>query len=756
MLDKKIEWFKRNLDLQVEDLKFEAHHKKVVLYFDTSVVQGAVLGFADYYKDMGIAPAFGRKQFASNRALVQCLISSNWLGKVRMLPAHQAEFIGKLDSGFDTGGEKEWANRAHQFLKDANIKGADELKLELELTETRKEELNEVLQRHAEFAPQWFKAIQSLLPWHRRLGMWVRHEILDLPKPVSTVPDILISPFFRLENALNHTIGRESFTRNNFIDAAAHTTLIQVISEFNSGDSIEVPRLYVPSDSDFILKAISSAELDSQFQCLTVDNERSTVFRDDYYFVFKVALRRPVAMEAANEHQRSQDDAELSSLHQEVTYALRQADGQATEALERIKFRGKPLPELISELQNLAFLKNDWLQIKAQVELWNVLKEMEDSRNMLEDIREVYESELVQKTVSHAIKEIREELTENVNAYNWASSLWTPLKAHVDKLKKRVPVHDDGNQDYFRDLGLLRYGFPNAGKSNLHKAIIQILNDLCSGDEDRTMKGCTQVVRAYLEGRARPKQKSNELIIASAILLATRMNHELFKLLDENRQDLPHFSLRIAHIEMLMRLCRQDRLEAVCHKTEVLLRQLDSSYSDMRTNRDRADLAVGLAYVYYHAWRLHGLDAIWRRSDLQELAPKWQRLIDNAIVYADRAYKMLSVENLTKKVYALNQYLFFLTEGAGTDRLRDMERAKEILVGYKDNKEVWQFRFDDTLARHFHRQAARAKSEAEWTERMEYALNHIQMALKNSDDDHEIKHYYSVLTTSKAAGFQAL
>ena len=166
-------------------------------------------------------------------------------------------------------------------------------------------------------------------------------------------------------------------------------------------------------------------------------------------------------------------------------------------------------------------------------------------------------------------------------------------------------------------------------------------------------------------------------------------------------------------------------------------------------------MAVGLAYLYYHAWRFHGVDATWRRPDLAEKAKKWQHLINNSIVYAQRAHDTLSDNYLMKKVYALNQYLFCMVEGGNDELLKEIEQAKRELVRYKYNKEVWQFRFDDTLARYFHRRALQAKNESEWSELMGYALEHINMARKNSDGDQDIEHYYSELAASKTSGFEA-
>src|SRR6185369_8433900 len=85
-----------------------------------------------------------------------------------------------------------------------------------------------------------------------------------------------------------------------------------------------------------------------------------------------------------------------------------------------------------------------------------------------------------------------------------------------------------------------------------------------------------------------------------------------------------------------------------------------------------------------------------------------------------------------KKVYALNNYLYYLVEGAEDSNLRQMVQAAETLSSFAEDRSVWQYRFDDTLARYFHRMATTKQNEVEWKDSMEAAKLHIEKALRRA------------------------
>lgn len=107
-----------------------------------------------------------------------------------------------------------------------------------------------------------------------------------------------------------------------------------------------------------------------------------------------------------------------------------------------------------------------------------------------------------------------------------------------------------------------------------------------------------------------------------------------------------------------------------------------------------------------------------------------------------------------KKVYALNQYLLYLVEGGSDSQLQDMNKAATSLAAYKINREIWQFRFDDTLARYLFRLATIAKDKDTWTERMRDAKLHVDEARKKSHGDPDVEELTTALAIRFAAGYE--
>src|SRR5258706_5518737 len=99
-LKEKVIWFFKNLEWQLEDLAVEEQGRSVELFFDTNDVTVAALGMDAYYNEQG---AFLAEGFKEERALVRCLLASGWLGEIRMLSPHQAEFLSLLNIDFGVG-----------------------------------------------------------------------------------------------------------------------------------------------------------------------------------------------------------------------------------------------------------------------------------------------------------------------------------------------------------------------------------------------------------------------------------------------------------------------------------------------------------------------------------------------------------------------------------------------------------------------------------------------------------------------------
>src|SRR5436190_1132436 len=113
----KIEWFLANLDLQLQDVNLEASGVRIQTYFDTADIRDAVLGVRAFYDSRA---SFDRRMFSDAKTMVRCLATSGAIGKIEMLPSHQAEFLTLMNINFGLGEEVDFQSHVRKFIDDVN------------------------------------------------------------------------------------------------------------------------------------------------------------------------------------------------------------------------------------------------------------------------------------------------------------------------------------------------------------------------------------------------------------------------------------------------------------------------------------------------------------------------------------------------------------------------------------------------------------------------------------------------------------
>lgn len=768
----RMRWFNENLQLQVEDIELERRGKIIVHYFDTADVQGALLGMQDLYHERYGRVELNKTEFDGKRILIRSLLSSKRLGQVRLLPPHQDELISKLKRKFKHWTRSQWKEKVGDFISKVGLSPDRYLSPP---TWADPKTLASLLEEDMEQAEKLFKVFQNLLPWHRRLGIWQRNELIHF-EATKIDPALLVSPDFALlVRKLNMMPERKDLYINNFTDALAWTYLVYLVKQFNSESSHLVPRFYSPA-SKFSLQSIlkppsddrRSGEkekalletLSANLECKSAIGSLSVV-RDDDYYLFKVAFRSYSFSASSNGsvNDNADKDEKLINLYNQLKKLIPSNDSAENkeelpvESFNKLSYEGKPILEFITELQQLTFFKSDWLKDDMYQHLWQALNDVHEYLAAVDQMKETLQHQNYQEAVRLVIGDIEGKLEEKVQAFSLIPTFWKQLNNEIKNLQSRIYRESSAVDDYYRDFGLLRYSFPKEVRSKVK----ELLNGLCSGDEDERENSYVEFIEIYLGARFYERKDDTALMVATAILIALRMYRDVFELLREN--ELSHFSLKIAYAELLFNPgridnnCDQDRCWQKGRNIIEELRQLQAS--NLIPPQQAAEVCAGLAYLYYHAWLFQNNDALWRLpSDQHSTASKrWQDLIDSAITFASRAHTLLDNNSLQLKVYALNEYVFFLVEGGAEGRLAEIKANAELLAKYKREAHLWQFRCDDTLARFYHRLAVYARTQEEWEEHTNHALRLVDEARQRSDNDSEIESYYEILKIYKTRGF---
>lgn len=108
-----------------------------------------------------------------------------------------------------------------------------------------------------------------------------------------------------------------------------------------------------------------------------------------------------------------------------------------------------------------------------------------------------------------------------------------------------------------------------------------------------------------------------------------------------------------------------------------------------------------------------------------------------AIQYAREA--LLFFDKHTSKeskhrIYSLNIYCYYIIDSASDEEYKKITNWIKELIVLKSSINSWHFRYDDTIARSFHRRALMEKSKADKIEYATTALKIIKESLSRLND----------------------
>jgi hypothetical protein len=765
-IGRRLKWFLYNLDLQLDDIALENKNKETELYFDTADLRAAILGLHDFYRPD--SDEFNRNKFNKPERLVHCLAVSNWLGSIHLLPPHQKEFLTLLKIEFGVTIERDPVGVAKRFLHHAGF--ADAHERISPISELSQAEIKKLVTRQAGSAHDFFKAVQCIVPWHKRLPTMLHNGTLHInPQKVDYENVISNSAFQQLLDAFN--LERPSKQVQNLADVIAIVLLNNKILLYRKGESNVIPRLFV--SAPIFRKIIGQKEFAGFLTySKTPEGRDISVFRDEDYFVFRATFRSDLRTTSNDGEARQDVETRLRALREEVATILKARSdieiGNVSEeesgelfnqALvndeEEIRVLGKPLSHAIEELRRFSFLENVWLRSRAPEDLDSAVRQLIQSAQEVK----IKRTKTFKSGLDKALGDVKQTLEKNVQEVEWVMTLWDGLEQRAGALLDDVPRSRSKTLDYFRDLALLRYSFP----SKTHERIEIVLKELLEkGSAEKYARRF--VITACLRGARDPRGEAENLIVAVAALRVAKMDRQVIELLEKMDHKQLHFSLKIVYAESMFSVLQQPQLtqpksdpQKLRHRISTLMSELESASRKTRRDQSRADILIGLAYLNFRLWRYRGGEALWRKSPKSniDVNRSLQKIIDTAIAYAKRAYADLKdKDEKVKKVYALNIYVYYLVEGGTKDREEEIIEAVRELGSFKDQSEVWMYRFDDTLARHYFRRAVSKEVEAAWQQSLETAKRLIHEAKQEGIKDRDVEGCMIMIDNAFDAGYQ--
>lgn len=702
--------FVDNVDLILSEADVNTAGGSLEIYLDTADVRGAALGMYAFY-EFG---TFQAQLFDSDRALVRALAGRGDFGPFHMLGPHQAELLSLMNEGFGIRHEESVSQYASRFWHDAGIV-AESTSLRALTDETN---LKKLVDSQVGNGANFFKAVESIRgDWKWRLKEWRRGHTFEIKStPDDFVPHLTSDSFEQIRKRLNKT--RPKRTDNNFADAIALVMLMEKVDAFNKvGPKAALPCFYSAPHFHDAVKSVGLAES----LMVTLPNQRRvSVLRRAEYFILRAIFSHAENL-GANEAVLLTPDR-LRSIHAELHEILRAYNRLKYEQRQGIDVpTSKTINALVKQVKDLSFFDNVWLPYRAE-------RDAEESLQRLEATEYVMTRADVQPALESEVRRVQDLLKTNADRFETLRALWKAIPAGFDRQQRLLEPHLENVSDLMRYTGLIRFSFPQHSREQIFKTIVALV----SGDQQRRKDAAGAVIRAYFSFTSEQRRTALDGEHAAGVLWVAKLDHYILKVLAEPRR--AHFSLDLIHAASAIRL-GQD-LEQALYTCESLERQRQT----ITVAADRADIALGLAYLYYHWWhryrkRQHEQRLMHRVLGFQ--SP--DAVIAVAVQRAQEAYEVLEHgADETKLVYVLNQRVYFMSI-AMTYPIDVVKPLADKLRDDYQERDLWQYRYDDTLARYYEFRAAHVRDREGREEFLTLGLERAKRAFKEAPEDTEVQ-----------------
>ena len=733
--EEKVRQLSKMLDELYGEIKLEEEHDVTVkLYFDAIDVRAVVFGWEDFYNGF----TFELNEFDSDETLVQCLTAGGWLGTISILSPHQAELLVALRARRDKG---QIDLTVDDFLNEISSR-----KSIPSLSSLEPGEFYDHVTEYAGSSKRAFNAIQCVRDvfWKRRLARLIGKQVIAFTSGSEMNEKVVHSDRFRL---LKRTFDaeRKNQTLNNFADAAVLVLLIDATEQFNQGASKILPLFYT-STSPLFNRVIDKAGLSEHLQ-YTYGDYSGSVLKQPDYFILRSTFHPPEEKRAFRSEKGDSKirNGLLKEMRDELILLVDSDSIGITQETPLISI-GELLGDIAEQIEQFLFFKYVWTEELGREEAGQILEDL--------NLEELGKDEFIEE-VNHAFDQVLEELRRNADEQRWISNLWTKLVKKIEKARKQERTTE---LDVVRDFRLFRFSLPESSLEQIQNVFTALLKE---GEETEKDPSFIDVINAcytlYEDVESSPEEKIQRLALASAVLWMMDMCQELVELL-KDPSSLPHHSFKLIYVASMIQMeQKKQKKEKLVEQqgTGTTVATIDKSLKDLEEDykkaiadnedQDQAELAIGLGYLHFHYWWLLGFSAPWRTSDETKTARVsseiGDRLIGKAISYAHDAHKLLSVFDPMKRMYVLNQYLYYMVEWGDLALEEQMREVIQELTTYRETHDpLWQYTYDDTLARFYHRIALSARDEGNeesHKDRLRTALDRSRAASKQSDGKDE-------------------
>ena len=728
---------------------FEKDFDKV-FYFDAfdviKMIKGIDASFTDWTpRNQFKKPEFDSKYFKSDKCFVHNLASvrafSNKV-QIQLLSHHLAEFYRNfsilLDESQNEDIHEKRVPKVIEKIKTifTSVFGdnPDQRLLEFDLStldENKKEEYIKISKNNSESV---FKVLgtYNLMDFKSRIRYFFKANTIESSIIVTpdfdedlSLTEIKSDIFNKLIDSINKERPKSSRAKN-YNDAFALNELYNKVKLFNLSPykNSPIPILYDAEDKLFY-RVVKSAGLEREF-CVLINNRKHRVIRDSRYFIAK-AIYRDLPESDAIEILNTLELFETSSNSIKI------------EELQTIE-------NIIKNYFKINFIQDNLIRNKT-------LRNPEKLKEVLDPVsfytKKEYKDELIKEV--YFLKSKLEKSVKNIeNIFELYSELTNRTKSLISKIKARSNDSLEGefykNVDAIDDLGIFRFSFSNVINNQIKK-YVNVENGLLIKEANERERLIYLFCHYFVN---REKSSIEDIKIKLGVLWIFELYDKIIEFTiwhhDKIKEDPSLLFIKGAAYFKQIPFSFYSQVDKIIDSLLLLNRKKNNSTEFLIITYK------SLSYLYFHSWKeKNGTHLSQSIYDKKYDTVNNHDLIDKSIKYLKSARARFQrefgddVSRTKENLYLLNIYIYYVSEGGNDTQFKKLEKEVQTLIKAKINPQSWQYRYNDTLARYYHRKSIITKKREDKLLAVQNAFVEINEAIQTSNGDQEALNYRTLL-----------
>jgi hypothetical protein len=395
----------------------------------------------------------------------------------------------------------------------------------------------------------------------------------------------------------------------------------------------------------------------------------------------------------------------------------------------------------IAELRRLWFLDRVWLPFAVDPKTVAFASPfLENERAVLANAKALADNEVYRKRILRDLHSLRGRFIASAARYTHLTKTWLRIRgsfeSFVAQFEYLVELQPKSLANIF---GLVRFGLPTEVEKEAEDHLWWFI-----GPEEIRNKVIGEVIAQCLDFLRVDGARTAFPDWIFVVLWVLEDDATISELMQQRRNEsseVPVWLDIVCGASML----RAETSEA---KVDKIIGDLVGRLDDDVVPEIRAQIMIGLAYLNFHIWENRNRTKLWSfRAFLTEVTDEesieQDTRIQQALNWALKARNTASIGS-SRYVYALNQYVYYATEGADESEFDRIEGYAAELLGFMENRSLWQYRFSDTLARFYHR-GAMERTGGVRKDMLNQALKFIDAAVREGKGDRKVATYQQQL-----------